>query len=225
MGTENHSALFTAALSCVADGVFTVDEHFRITSFNRAAERITGVAADKALGKRCSDVLRADICENGCAVRRMLETGREVVGRPARILGTKSRPTPVSVSAAVLREKDGKLHEAVETFRDLSALEQLRREIQDRDVFEDIVGKSAAFQKVFAILPDSPQPANQPPARAVARRAASPLGRAEADAIRDVLLATGGHLGRAAKELGISRTTLWRKMKKHGIRVGGAPGE
>jgi DNA-binding NtrC family response regulator len=28
---------------------------------------------------------------------------------------------------------------------------------------------------------------------------------------------TGGHRGNAARELGMERTTLWRKMKKHGI--------
>lgn len=218
MATENHSALFKAALSCVADGVLTVDERFRITSFNSAAERITGITADEALGRRCSDVLHADICENGCAIRRMLEAGREVVGQPARILGNKTRPTPVSVSATALRGEDGTFVGAVETFRDLSALEQLRREIQGH-----AVGKSAAVEKVFAVLPDNP--ANQPHTPAVARRAVSPLGRAEADAIRDVLSATGGHLGRAAKRLGISRTTLWRKMKKHGIRVGGPRSE
>ena len=33
----------------------------------------------------------------------------------------------------------------------------------------------------------------------------------------DAVSSTGGHLGKAAKELGISRTTLWRKMKKFGI--------
>jgi transcriptional regulator with PAS, ATPase and Fis domain len=43
---------------------------------------------------------------------------------------------------------------AVETFRDLSALEQLRREIKHQYTFEDIVGKSKAFQKIFSLLPD-----------------------------------------------------------------------
>ncbi len=43
---------------------------------------------------------------------------------------------------------------AVETFRDLSTLEQLRREIRNQYTFEDIIGKSEAFQKIFAILPD-----------------------------------------------------------------------
>jgi transcriptional regulator with PAS, ATPase and Fis domain len=42
----------------------------------------------------------------------------------------------------------------VETFRDLSAIEQLRREINSQYTFEDIVGKSRAFKKIFALLPD-----------------------------------------------------------------------
>jgi transcriptional regulator of acetoin/glycerol metabolism len=32
---------------------------------------------------------------------------------------------------------------------------------------------------------------------------------------------TGGHRGNAARELGMERTTLWRKMKKHGIGENG----
>jgi len=54
----------------------------------------------------------------------------------------------------VLRAEDGTLLGAVETFRDLSTLEQLRREIQSQYTFEDIIGKSEAFQKIFALLPD-----------------------------------------------------------------------
>ncbi len=217
MAAENHSRYLTAVLSCVADGVFTVDEEFRITSFNRRAERITGVAAGDALGKHCSDVLRADICEDGCPIRKMLETNGEIVDQPARILINTAHPTPVSVSSVLLREKNGKVLGAVETFRDLSALEQLRDEIQKQDGLEDIAGKSEAFREVFAILPGGPQPARQ--ASAESRQPSSPLGRAEADAIRRTLSAAGGRIGRAANELGISRTTLWRKMRKHGIRV------
>ena len=141
-------------LSCVADGVFTVDCHFRITSFNKAAERITGVPVERAIGKRCSDVFHADICERGCAIRQTLDNGCELIDQPARILTDRGRSIPISISSAVLRAEDGAVLGAVETFRDLSTLEQLRREIQSRYTFEDIIGKSEAFQKIFAILPD-----------------------------------------------------------------------
>ncbi|HJX73209.1 MAG TPA: helix-turn-helix domain-containing protein, partial [Candidatus Deferrimicrobiaceae bacterium] len=45
----------------------------------------------------------------------------------------------------------------------------------------------------------------------------SQLKLAEADAIRFALKHNGGHLGKTAQELGISRATLWRKMKKYSI--------
>jgi PAS domain S-box-containing protein len=52
MPSENDSAFFETVLHCVADGVFTVDRDWRITSFNNAAERITGVPAEQARGRR-----------------------------------------------------------------------------------------------------------------------------------------------------------------------------
>ena len=50
-------------LDSLNEGVFTVDSDWRITSFNLAAERITGVPSEEALGKACSDVFHADICD------------------------------------------------------------------------------------------------------------------------------------------------------------------
>ncbi|MHC4862146.1 MAG: sigma-54 interaction domain-containing protein [Planctomycetota bacterium] len=44
-----------------------------------------------------------------------------------------------------------------------------------------------------------------------------PLGLAEAEMIRKTLASQGGHRQRTATELGISRNTLWRKMKQYGI--------
>ncbi len=154
MESKDETRFFETVLHCVADGVFTVDRDWRITSFNRAAERITGVSAEQAIGKKCSEVFHADICESGCAIRETLETGREVIDKPARILNQRGQPIPISISSAVLRAEDGTLLGAVETFRDLSTIEQLRKEIQSRYTFEDIIGKSEAFQKIFAILPD-----------------------------------------------------------------------
>jgi transcriptional regulator with PAS, ATPase and Fis domain len=66
-------------------------------------------------------------------------------------------------------------------------------------------------------LPEDLQPAGGATARTGAGESLSQLDQSEAQAIQIALNRNRGHQGRTAEELGISRTTLWRKMKKHGI--------
>ena len=59
-------------LESISDGVFTIDYNWRITSFNRAAEKITGVSKEEAVGRHCWDVFRSNMCELGCALKRTM---------------------------------------------------------------------------------------------------------------------------------------------------------
>ncbi len=140
-------------LDSVADGVFTVDARFRITSFNRAAEEITGVTRDEAFGRPCCEVFRASICEAQCALKETLETGRSVVNRPVYILRPDGDRVPISISTGVLKDQRGAVLGGVETFRDLRLVEQLRAEIAQRYTFADILSKSPVMLRLFAILP------------------------------------------------------------------------
>lgn len=140
-------------LDSVNDGVFTVDDQWRITSFNRAAERITGVKRQQAMGKPCCEVFRASICETACVLRQTLATGRPVVNKAVYILDAKGNRLPISVSTAVFKDETGKAIGGVETFRDLSLVEDLRKELEAKCSFADIVGRSEAMRQVFQVLP------------------------------------------------------------------------
>ena len=144
---------FKVILSSIADGVFTVDSNRIITSFNPAAEKITGIPASKAIGKRCQDVFHSDICEK-CLLKETLMTGVEVIDRPVNIINHTGEKIPISISTAVLKDDDGNILGAVETFRDLSAIEHLRKELNKNYSFEDIISRSPEIHKLFAILPD-----------------------------------------------------------------------
>ena len=140
-------------LDSIADGVFTVDAQWRITSFNRAAERITGVNREQAIGKPCCEVFRASICETACVLRQTLATGRPVVNKAVYILNAKGNRLPISVSTAVFKDNSGAAIGGVETFRDLSLAEDLQKELEAKYSFAEIVGRSAAMRQVFQILP------------------------------------------------------------------------
>ncbi len=141
-------------LDSIADGVFTVDRDWNITSFNRAAERITGVKRDQALGQKCFDVFRADICQTACALQKSIKNGKEIIDHRINILNSKGIKVPISISTAVLKDKKGKVIGGAETFRDLSAMELLRQEIRGQYTFEDIISQNHKVRQLFDILPD-----------------------------------------------------------------------
>lgn len=147
---EPKSATTTEAiLESISDGVFTVDNNWRITSFNRAAERITGVPRGEAVGRLCSEVFRSSMCEGACALRKTLETGTPLVAHACYIVNADGERIPASVSTAVLQDREGNIIGGAETFRDLRELESLRKEISGRYTLGDLVSHSRAMQPVF----------------------------------------------------------------------------
>jgi len=140
-------------LNSVADGVFTVDGDWRITTFNQAAERITGVPRDDAIGRQCWNVFRSNICETACALRETTETGRNIVNKAITICNAEGQCVPVSISTAILKDNNGNMIGGVETFRDLTVVEQLRKEITRKYSCADVIGRSPAMQQLFDILP------------------------------------------------------------------------
>lgn len=141
-------------LDSIADGVFTVNKDWRITSFNRAAEKITGVSREEAIGQRCKDVLKADICEKSCCLRSTMKTGEPIVNKKVQIIDADGRRFPISISTALLRDTKGLLHGAVETFRDISVEEDLRKVITEKYSFSDIISKNHQMIQLLNILPD-----------------------------------------------------------------------
>ncbi len=142
-----------AILDSINEGVFTVGLDWRITSFNRAAEKITGIKREEAIGHRCNEVFRANICEESCAVRAALNTGAPASAPTVFIIDAKGARIPIKVSAAVLTDNDSRIIGGVETFQDLRQVEELRKKLKSRHTVADIVGKSSAMTKLFDVLP------------------------------------------------------------------------
>jgi PAS domain S-box-containing protein len=150
-GLEAESTAFI--LESISDGVFTVDGDWCITTFNRAAEEITGIPREEALGRHCWEVFRASMCEADCALRSTMEHGDPIINRSAYIINARGRRIPISVSTALLKDARGMLRGGVETFRDLSVEEELRKELKGRCQLGDMLSRSEAMGRILDILP------------------------------------------------------------------------
>ena len=140
-------------LESISEGVFTVDENWQITSFNRAAEKITGVPRQEAIGKHCWEVFRSNMCEHDCALRKTMKQKKNIIDTSTYIVNSEQNRIPVVVCTALLKDETGHIMGGVETFRDMSLVEELKKELDARYQVGDMVSSSPGMQKIFGILP------------------------------------------------------------------------
>ncbi|MBD3291081.1 PAS domain-containing protein, partial [candidate division KSB1 bacterium] len=141
-------------LDSIADGVFTVDRNWRITSFNHAAEIITGVKKQEAIGQTCRDVFHSNICDGNCILKQSIKDNRPIINKSIYIVNAEGLEVPISISAAPLKDSNGEIIGGVETFRDLSEVMELRKQLHKQFSFQDIISKNRRIQEIFEILPD-----------------------------------------------------------------------
>lgn len=140
-------------LESISEGVFTVDHNWRIMTFNRAAEEITGTPRHDAIGRYCWEVFRSNMCEGACALKRTMKEGKSFVSSATYIINSRQQRVPITVSTSPLKDEQGKILGGVETFRDHSLVEELRRELSGSFTVGDMVSRSKAMKKIFNILP------------------------------------------------------------------------
>ena len=144
---------FSLIFDTTSHGIFTIDAKGLITSFNRTAELLTGYHRDEVIGQPCSTVFRTNICEADCPLKRSIQTFERTEAHEVEILTRAGRRLPIAISTAALVSPDGEVLGGVETFRDLSVEEELRRRLLGTYVCEDIISKSPLMRRIFEVLP------------------------------------------------------------------------
>lgn len=97
---------------CTGDPLFTVDRALTVISWNRAAERLTGVQAAEALGRHCWEVLgglgeAGDlVCHAGCSNARLAREGFPV---PCHALVIRTDRGRARVAMSTVALGDGRL--------------------------------------------------------------------------------------------------------------------
>ncbi|OQY51436.1 MAG: Fis family transcriptional regulator [Desulfobacteraceae bacterium 4572_89] len=140
-------------LNCISDGVFTIDYNWKITSFNRAAEEITGISRKQAIGRHCWEVFRSNMCEENCALKKTMDQGKPFISTSAYIINSDKKKIPITASTSLLIDEKGDIIGGVESFRDHSLVEELRKELASNFKVEDIVSNSSIMKNIFKILP------------------------------------------------------------------------
>jgi PAS domain S-box-containing protein len=137
----------------ISDGVLAVDLDRRIIFMNQAAARISGHSQDEALGKHCWKIFHTNVCEDSCPLKRAMNGAASAANRPVCVTSKDGKRIPVSISATLLKNRQGTIIGGVETLRDLDLVRQIHREHESQYVFEDMMSRSKKMRDVFDIIP------------------------------------------------------------------------
>ena len=150
--------LTMAILDTINDGVVTIDFNMRITSFNRAAERITGFSTKEAIGKPCMDIFCTGVnidrakCIADCTMKMAVAEGKPVT-RKKKIVNKTGDVLTISSTATILYDLNGHPLGGMSTFVDITAFEKLKEECQGRQyILGNLVGRSAKMMEIYQLI-------------------------------------------------------------------------
>lgn len=134
------------------EGTFTIDDGWNVTSFNAAAEKITGYKESEAIGKKCWQIFNSTICRNGCHMEQTMKKGKPTIGNELEIISKSGRRVPIRVNSAILINNKNEKIGAVETFIDISEIKNLSEHLDERFKYENIVGKNKEIKQIINVL-------------------------------------------------------------------------
>jgi PAS domain S-box-containing protein len=144
-------------LNALSEGVLTLDRDWNVLCFNQAAEKMLGIERAAVIGRKFQEVFMSTTCEFRPLIQQAMMTGESVAEASVVILNRRQERVPVSVNISPILGEDGQRDGVVATFRDVSDLELLRRELRGEYAFGDIVSASPRVRRILEILPDIAQ--------------------------------------------------------------------
>jgi len=106
-------------------GVFTVNSGREITSFNQAAELLTGYRYEEVVGKRCHEVFQNDLCQGECKFHEAVETEQDSLSFNVEIKDRSGEVRTITKIVTPLYNLKRELTGCIEIFQDRSAFEEL----------------------------------------------------------------------------------------------------
>ena len=118
-------------LHSLPDAVFTCDSQMRINYFNLEATRLTGFRPKEAIGMYCKDILKSEMCEMGCLIKKALDSKQNVFDVETVLTTVTGEKKHVLFNVSLLGDSSGKIAGSIHVFRDISSRMNMMVELEN----------------------------------------------------------------------------------------------
>ncbi|MFZ7103898.1 MAG: sigma-54 interaction domain-containing protein [Peptococcaceae bacterium] len=144
---------FEFVVNSINEGVFTVNKDLIITSFNKAAEEITGYKKEEALGQKCFKLLKGShCCGESCLIHKSFVSKEKGYNTDVVIVSHSGEQIPVEISVMPLFAKEENVIGALEIFSDQRKIYNLYEELKGRYSFQNIIGKNNKMLEIYEMV-------------------------------------------------------------------------
>ena len=128
------------SLSSLNDAVIYNDENGNIQEFNEAAEELTGIATNQAIGRPLTEILQLQTHEKSQAypIQKLLEQKTMHTHEPLVVISKQGKCRPVQVSIKAISGHDNEQQKALIVLTDISKTEQLTKEIAYQETHNNL---------------------------------------------------------------------------------------
>ncbi|MBU2492369.1 MAG: sigma 54-interacting transcriptional regulator [Bacteroidetes bacterium] len=134
------------------EGTFTINSDWEITSFNKAAEEITGFSTSEAINKKYWEILLSEDTKQDSQLKSFIIAHHPTLLRETTIIKKNRSRVPVRINSAPLMDISGEKIGRVVTFEDISIIKNLSDHIEERFHFNNIIGRSKSMLKVYNLM-------------------------------------------------------------------------
>jgi two-component system sensor kinase FixL len=115
------------------DAIIGKDLHGHVTSWNKAAEAMFGYSADEILGKLITCIIPPDRVQEETAILSRIRRGERIIHFETDRQSKDGRIVPVSLTISPIHDDDGNIIGVSKIARDLSGLQRVHRDLEQRE--------------------------------------------------------------------------------------------
>ncbi|MFC1527471.1 sigma 54-interacting transcriptional regulator [Candidatus Neomarinimicrobiota bacterium] len=148
----NERNLLDSLFNNINEGIFTINLEKKITSFNKAAELITGYTSKEAIDREYWSILKYQKMEFRDFFISQLSEDKPIKNFELIILQKSGARLPIRLSIAKLFNDINKITGYILSFQDISELMNLTNQLKKNYHYDNMIGRSKRMQEIYHLL-------------------------------------------------------------------------
>jgi len=128
MPSKDNSQLNRFIIDCIPVAIVTMDYDFKITSFNKRGEVLTGYTSNEAVGRPCYEIINGSLCGEDCPLQKVRNLSEPPSGLEAEIVNRHGEHISIRIGAACIQNEEKNFIGYLEIIEDISRQKKIERE-------------------------------------------------------------------------------------------------